>query len=887
MNFRNISIRSRFFLLVTGAVLFWLLAGFLIFSLINNLTRYQDTSLRVQSIPQRVLQLQNAIQFFYVNDLPSESFQQGGRSAGIEQYDEVYHDTYELLNELKQDPTIINHRPVLQKLDRLMEYLITSDNYFETMVNKSRQRGWDKFGLSGAIMEQVSEMRNLPPEGIYLEVPEILRELELYLVFPRISRLNAIENKVFALENTIKLIQSDVIHQDADMLALQSLLNSIHSLLLLDHELGISRYEGLQSQVNRTTQVLYNEAETLGALYGHARASKANRINFGIALIIFLSAILLGTVLILFSRSISRKLQSLIMSIRDLVAGRTPEVQLIDGKNELSEISRLLKRYSKNLIDKTSFATALAEGKDTGGLEALSREDSLANALIRMEKQISMAKAEDLKHQQSSDQRRWSNEGIAKFGEILRIYNNEINILAEHVIQELVGYLDASAGGFFLVDDSEADAGIALIASFAFERKKYIQKQFAFGEGLVGTCAIEQDKIFLTEIPDNYMNISSGLGECKPRSLLIVPLKLENEILGVIELASVNVLKEHEITFVEKLAESIASAVATVKMNMRTAQLLEQSQKQAREMAKQEEIMRQNMEELQTTQEKSARRESEISGILNAIHNSSLVAEYNMEEELISINDKFQILLEAHNKQLLGKKFHEIIGSSRHIEAHKQFWGDIRDGKTMSRIDKLITVAEQDIWLRQTFTPILNKDGEPFKVLNIAIDITETVMQQESLEKQANEITRKNIEMGSFSDAVDVALIKCVYSPAGLILEVNENFENATGFTGKEMIGKNNRAFLQRAEKEQFDKIWDGLLKDKPYSGVIRRTKPTGEEVWIMSTFTPVNDENGNIYKIHLLGQDITEKKLKYQLLEEANNEIDRLNRQLKNRDNR
>ncbi len=101
MNFRNISIRSRFFILVTGAVLFWLLAGFLIFSLINNLTRYQDTSLRVQSIPQRALQLQNAIQFFYVNDFPSESFQQGGLSSGIDKYNEVYHDTYELLSELK------------------------------------------------------------------------------------------------------------------------------------------------------------------------------------------------------------------------------------------------------------------------------------------------------------------------------------------------------------------------------------------------------------------------------------------------------------------------------------------------------------------------------------------------------------------------------------------------------------------------------------------------------------------------------------------------------------------------------------------------------------------------------------------------------------------
>jgi len=887
MNIRNISIRSRFFLLVTGIVLFWLLAGFLIFSMINNLTRYQEISYRVQSIPQRVLQQQNAIQFFYVNDLPSETFHQGGLSPGIDQYNEVYYETDKLINELKQEPVIINNRSILQKLERLSEYLNVTDSYFETMINKSRQRGWDKFGLSGAIMTQASEIKSLPAEGIYQQVPEILRELELYLAFPMVSRLNSIENKVIALENSISPLPAADISRDADMLALQSLLSSIHSLLLLDHELGISRYEGLQNQVNRTIQVLYNEAETLQGLFVQIRISKAKRIYVEIAIIILLSAILLATVLILFSRSISHNLQLLIRSIRDLVTGRTPDVRLIKGKNELSEISQLLNRFSKNLLDKTSFATALAEGKEPGGLEALSREDSLANALIRMEKQISIAKAEDLKHQQSSDQRRWSNEGIAKFGEILRIYNNEINILAEHVIQELVSYLDASAGGFFLVEDPETEESLVLIASFAFERKKYIQRQFAFGEGLVGTCAIEQDKIFLTEIPDNYLNISSGLGESKPRSLLIIPLKLEHETLGVIEIASINVLKEYEITFVENLAESIASAVATVKMNMRTAQLLEQSQKQAREMAKQEEVMRQNMEELQTTQEKSARRESEISGILNAIHNSSLVAEYNMEEELISINEKFQGLLEVQATQILGKKFYEIIGSSRHTDVHTQFWADIRDGKTISRVDKLTTASRQDIWLRQTFTPIFNKDGEPFKVLNIASDITETKLQQESLERQANEITRKNIEMGSFSDAVDGALIKCIYSPAGIILEANENLENATGFTGKEMTGKNNRAFLQHAEKEQFDKIWDGLLKDKPYSGVIRRTKPTGEEVWIMSTFTPVKDENGNIYKIFLLGQDITERKLKYQLLEEANNEIDRLNKQLKNRDTR
>jgi PAS domain S-box-containing protein len=95
------------------------------------------------------------------------------------------------------------------------------------------------------------------------------------------------------------------------------------------------------------------------------------------------------------------------------------------------------------------------------------------------------------------------------------------------------------------------------------------------------------------------------------------------------------------------------------------------------------------------------------------------------------------------------------------------------------------------------------------------------------------------------------------------------------------MIGKNNRIFLQKVEKEQFDRIWEDILKDKPYSGVIRRTKPTGEQVWLMSTFTPVQDENGTVFKVIFLGQDITERKLKYQLLEEANKEIERLRRQV------
>ncbi len=72
------------------------------------------------------------------------------------------------------------------------------------------------------------------------------------------------------------------------------------------------------------------------------------------------------------------------------------------------------------------------------------------------------------------------------------------------------------------------------------------------------------------------------------------------------------------------------------------------------------------------------------------------------------------------------------------------------------------------------------------------------------------------------------------------------------------------------------------MLKDKTYEGAIRRTKPTGEEAWLMSTFSPVKDESGVIYKIYFLALDITEKRLKYSLLEEANKEVDRLRDELR-----
>src|SRR5690606_2941256 len=163
------------------------------------------------------------------------------------------------------------------------------------------------------------------------------------------------------------------------------------------------------------------------------------------------------------------------------------------------------------------------------------------------------------------------------------------------------------------------------------------------GEGLVGQVTLEKMTMYMTDIPEDFVKITSGLGEALPRNLLIVPLKIEDQIYGVVELASFRILEDYKIEFVEKLAESIASTIADVKSNERTQFLLRDHQAQAEEMRAQEEEMRQNLEELTSTQEGMERMMNEvqqqerfIKGILDS--SNDMIVTINREYKVINCN---------------------------------------------------------------------------------------------------------------------------------------------------------------------------------------------------------------------------------------------------------
>jgi hypothetical protein len=293
--------------------------------------------------------------------------------------------------------------------------------------------------------------------------------------------------------------------------------------------------------------------------------------------------------------------------------GILPEKQVEDRTDEIGEMSIALNSLVSGLKATSNFALEIGRGNYNSEFKPLSKRDVLGNSLLRMRDDLKAAAEEEKKRKLEDEQRNWATAGVAKFSDILRKDNDKLDVLAYHIVSNLVDYLNANQGGLFVVgQDDYGKECLDLVASYAYNRQKFITKQLEINEGLVGRCAKEQETIYLTDIPDNYIRITSGLGDANPRCLLLVPMIMNDELFGVFELASFEEIQAYQVEFVEKIAETIASTLSTVRFNMQTAKLLEQSKIQAEELATREEEMRQNMEELRATQEQSARREVEL-----------------------------------------------------------------------------------------------------------------------------------------------------------------------------------------------------------------------------------------------------------------------------------
>jgi len=410
--------------------------------------------------------------------------------------------------------------------------------------------------------------------------------------------------------------------------------------------------------------------------------------------------------------------------------------KMMKGGSETAMVMRKLSEHVSSLKNIAEFADHVGKGKLDAEYALLGENDSLGKAMLGMRANLQTAELEMGKSRREDEQRNWATQGLAKFAEILRNDNDNLETLSNNIISNLVKYLDANQGGIFILNDAanNEEKFLEMKACYAFDRKKFVEKQIQPGEGLVGTCYLEGEPIYMTEVPESYISITSGLGDSNPRALLIVPLKLNEVVYGVVEIASFNEFEPYVREFVEKVSESIASTISSVKVNLQTNKLLVQTKLQAEEMANQEEELRQNMEEMQATQEEMFRREAELKETLeqmnevrkaaeeeehemrqfyDAILESNNMVELSADGVVTSVNQNLLNLFNVDKSVFIGKHVSAIIGE----EAASAAWASLAKGRYYEDVQTPDAGSGKKITVRQKFMPIRNMQGKLLRVL--------------------------------------------------------------------------------------------------------------------------------------------------------------------------
>ena len=308
--------------------------------------------------------------------------------------------------------------------------------------------------------------------------------------------------------------------------------------------------------------------------------------------------------------------------------------------------------------DISKFSRKIGKGHYDTQIEEKYVNDYLARSLAKMRDNLSENKTKE-------EKQKWIITGKDKISETLRKYTN-VNELAYNVLVDIINYTTAIQGSLYIYDeDSEK---LINYASYAYDRRKYINQNFSIGQGLIGQAAYEMATVYRKEIPENYVTVSSGiLGEKKPGSILIVPLISDEKLRGVIELASIeDEFSKLTIEFVEDLSEVIGQTIFNLLINTKTKKLLEESQHMTEELQENEEELRQNAEEMIATQEELEKTNEDLGLKIQEVEDAQkrMYALLENASEVISIYDKEGIVLyeSPSIKTILGYNPEDLIG---------------------------------------------------------------------------------------------------------------------------------------------------------------------------------------------------------------------------------
>ncbi len=626
-------------------------------------------------------------------------------------------------------------------------------------------------------------------------------------------------------------------------------------------EEGPQKQTGVDYSGNETIQITRIIPETNWVVVASMDVAEANGdARSLLTTFVYVSLCLLALTILLsmiITRSIVGPLNSMRNTVGLIAQGILPEKSENHSKDEFGQMGEKVDELVGTLKTNAEFARRIGEGELDTEFKPASDNDILGMSLLNMRTNL-------IENEKRDNERNWIVRGVAEISEILRLHDS-IDALGMDVIKFILEKIGAIQGAFYVVnDENEDDIVIEMRSSFAYGRKKYLKKEFRFAEGLVGQAYAEKDAILRTEIPEDYVSITSGiLGDQRPTCILVVPLITNEEVYGILEFAGFKKFDSSQVKFVQELSLILARTIFNIKVNERTRKHLEESQQMSNELQEKQEVLRQNAEEMQATQEELTRSNIQLEEKIEEVNRTQKRMQLLLENasEVITIYEEDHSIryISPSVETILGYGQKEMIGKSDIDKVHPDYQALFNEifAKMLQSPDEKVTVQYEYktkegnfIWLESTGTNMLANPAIHGFILN-SRDITE--------KRRAEQEQRMRSKMQALSE-----------NSLDLITRLENDSISYINPVIQQYTGKNISAFLNKniRETELDSNILEGWLK------IVEEVNATNEKVGAEMIFPsemgervmqvnaiPEFDESETLESVLVVSHDITERK--------------------------
>ena len=337
----------------------------------------------------------------------------------------------------------------------------------------------------------------------------------------------------------------------------------------------------------------------------------------------------------------------------------------------------------------------------------------------------------------------WLKTNLERFTRMLQ-GQRDLATVSNLILSELAPLVSAQHGVFYALTDL-GDGGQPVLqfqAGYGFKERKNVGSFFRLGEGLVGQCALEKERILLTNVPSDYIQISSGLGESPPLNIIVLPILFEGSVLAVIELASFEAFSAAHQSLLDQLTESIGLVLNTVEATSVTEKLLVQAQSQAQELQSRQEQLSHSNAELADQATLLADKNSEVESKYQEVEEAKRLVEEKAAE--LSVSSKYKSEFIANMSHELRTPLNSLLVLAEQLEDNPdgnltprqveyasvirssggdllKLLNDILDlakveSNTISFEISELPIAELCESMRQSFDPVANRQGLGFSV---------------------------------------------------------------------------------------------------------------------------------------------------------------------------